>query len=338
MAKLTNQMQEVLDTHSEMGPLPIELLSPEHARQIPLTDRAAMAVYGHHFMKRALVQMPRPVGSVEHFLINAPHGDILTRIYTPSGETPPRGWPVLLYFHGGGWVIATLDTYDSSCRALCDAANCIVVSVHYRQAPEHCWPAATEDAYAAYEWLCANARQIKGDAQKIAIGGESAGGNLATIVTHMARDRGAPLLPLHQLLIYPVTDLAQGINSASAQEHRAAKPLNTAMLHWFYKYYLPEGVDRSNPAISPLHATDLSDLPPATIIAAEIDPLRSEGEEYARKLQQAGVDVQYSLYRGVTHEFFGMQGIIDEADDAIALAANNLIDAFASQREEAHVD
>jgi acetyl esterase len=328
MSKLTHQMQAVIEAHMSMGPLPIEQLSPEQARQMPLTDRAAMAVYGQHFTKRALASMPEAVGHIEHRLIPGPAGSILTRIYTPRGETPALGWPVLLYFHGGGWVIGTLDTYDASCRALCDKTECVVMSVHYRQAPEHPWPAATDDAYAAYQWLCSNAQQIRCDPTRIAIGGESAGGNLAAVTTLMARDNGAPLLPVCQLLIYPVVDLATGLNSPSAKEHAQARPLSSSMLRWFYSHYLPEGVNPRNPAISPLHAKDLRDLSPVTIIAAEIDPLRSEGQEYARLLQEAGVVVNYKLYSGVTHEFFGMRGIVDEADEAISVAAGDLRIAF----------
>lgn len=328
MATLTDEMQAILAAHRAMGPLPIETLSPELARQIPLVDRAAIAVYGQHFTKRLLAPLPLPVGSVTHRLIPDGGSNILTRIYTPKGNMPDNGWPALLYFHGGGWVIGTLDTYDASCRALCDAADCMVISVHYRQAPEHRWPAAPEDAYAAYEWLCANAKQIMADPDNIAVGGESAGGNLAAVVTLMARDRGAPLLPVHQLLIYPVVDLAHGPSSPSAKDYAYAKPLNTAMLQWFYHHYLPEGADPSDPTISPLHAQDLSDLSPATVILAEIDPLCSEGQDYVRALRKAGVRVHEKLYKGVTHEFFGMRGILDEADEAIKTASDDLKNAF----------
>jgi acetyl esterase len=327
MKKPNDQMRAVLDAHKAMGPLPIESLAPECARQIPLADRAAIAVYGQHITKKALAPLPLPLGKVEHKTIPGPGGDLLVRLYTPKGGAPEGGWPVLVYFHGGGWVVATLDTYDSSCRALCEGAKCIVMSVHYRQAPEHKWPAAKDDAFAAWEWACANAAGFGGNIANIAVAGESAGGNLAAVVSQMAMVRGAQL-PLHQLLIYPVTDLAQGAESASANENADAKPLNKPMLDWFYNYYMPEGADRRNPEISPLHAVKFEGLPPATVILAEIDPLRSDGEAYAEKLYNAGVPVRLEIFRGVTHEFFGMGAVVAEAAEAVKIASQDLRDAF----------
>lgn len=250
----------------------------------------------------------------------------MARAYTPKGETPEGGWPVLVYYHGGGFVLATLDTYDASCRALCNEADCIVVSVHCRQAPEHRWPAAPKDAYAAYHWICANARELGGDPSRVAVAGESAGGNLAAVVCQMARDQGAPL-PLHQLLVYPVTDVAHGTASASAMEFADARPLNTPMLGWFYDHYAGPDADRSHPYMSPQHG-DLRGLPPATIILAEIDPLFSDGEAYAEKLAMSGVEVDVNIYEGVTHEFFGMAGLLEEATDAVGFAGKQLRDAF----------
>ena len=330
MPKPNSQMQDILDAYAALSPLAIENLTPEIARQIPLPDRAAIAVYGQNFTKKALAPMPLPVGQVEHRLIAGKESDILVRVYTPKGDRPKEGWPALLYFHGGGWVIANLDTYDSSCRALCDAADCVVVSVAYRQAPEHPWPAATQDAAAAYQWLCQNSSEVHVDKKRIAVGGESAGGNLTAVLTLMARDLGMPQ-PVHQVLIYPVTDVAHGMNSKSAQENANAKPLNTPMLGWFYNHYLPQNIDRTDPYISPFHA-DLSNLPSATVILAEIDPLRSEGEAYAQKLKNSGISVQAELFDGVTHEFFGLAGLVDEADKAVAIVAKNLRQAFRTQQ------
>ena len=282
-------------------------------------------MYGQHFAKRALAPMPLPVGNIAHRTIPGPASEpLLLRVYTPTGDTPEDGWPILVYFHGGGWVIANLDTYDAPCRILCVEAECVVVSVHYRQAPEHPWPAATEDAFTAYQWVCENARNLQGNSEKVAIGGESAGGNLAAVVSLMARDRGK-MLPCRQLLVYPVTDLVSGPNSPSARENAAAKPLNTPMLHWFYDQYAPATVDRTNAYVSPLHAETLAGLPPATVILAEVDPLRSDGEAYAKRLQEAGVAVNIKLYEGVTHEFFGMKGLVSEAGDATDMAAGDLI-------------
>lgn len=326
MKKPNPTMQGVLDAHAALGTLPIETLTPEQARLVPLMDRAAAAYYGQNFTKRALAPSPRPVGKVENRLINGAAGQINARVYTPKGPAPDDGWPVLLYFHGGGWVLGNLDTYDASCRALCDAADCLVVSVQYRLAPEHVWPAAPQDAFAAYKWLMAHAPDIGGDRSLIAVAGESAGGNLATVVCLMARDEGITV-PLHQVLIYPVTDLAHGMQSPSAMEFAAEKPLSTPMLAWFYQHYAGRVEDLTHPYLSPLYAT-VTGLPPCTMVLAEIDPLFSEGEAYAEKMARAGIDVGLATYEGVCHEFFGMSGLVSEADDAVAYVAAQLRDAF----------
>jgi acetyl esterase len=333
MAKPNTQMQALLDAHAALGPLPIETLSHETARQIPLLDRAAAIVYGQHIAKRTFSPMPVPIGRIEHRLIRGEDGNLLVRIYTPEGKAPEDGWPVLLYFHGGGWVLGNLDSYDASCRALCTHAQCLVVSVAYRQAPEHKWPAAPEDAFSAYQWVCANAGTIQGNAMKIAVGGESAGGNLAAVLTLMILSKNA-LLPIHQLLIYPVTDLENGMHSPSAQENVDAAPLNSAMLQWFYDLYLPDNANRKHPYVSPLYALNLAGLPSATVVLAQIDPLRSEGEMYARKLEGAGVDVAFKTFDGVTHEFFGMAGLLDAASDAVTFAKEGLQRAFRGDDEE----
>jgi acetyl esterase len=319
-------MQEILDAHAALGPLPIESLPPELARCIPLPDRAAIAVYGRNFLKKALAPLPLPIGNVMHTVLHGPGGPLLARIYTPKGEPPEGSWPTIVYFHGGGWVLGNLDTYDASCRALCEGAGAVVFAIHYRQAPENPWPAAAEDAYAAYTWVLAHG----GDPARIVVAGESAGGNLAAVVCLMARDNGIQM-PGHQLLVYPVTNLADGVHSASATEHAAAKPLNTPMLRWFYNHYAPTGTDRRDPYLSPLHAESHIGLPPATILLAEIDPLRSDGEAYAIKLREAGVSVNLRIYEGVTHEFFGMAGLVKEAGEAVAVASKDLREAFSRE-------
>lgn len=330
MPKPNDAMQQILDAHAAMGPLPIELMTVENARQMPLLDRAALAVYGQHFTKRALAPMPLPVGKVEHRMIPQENHEQLLRIYTPKGNAPKGGWPVIVYYHGGGWVLATLDTYDASARALCEGAQAIVISADYRQAPEHIWPAAHEDALNAYQWACENARQLNGTPKKIAVAGESAGGNMAAVVCLMARDKGLPM-PIHQLLVYPVTDLAEGPDSASARTNRNAKPLNTDMLRWFYDKYVPLASDRTDPYVSPFYG-ELAGLPSATVILAEIDPLRTEGQRYAEKLKLANVPVELQQYDGVTHEFFGLAGLLSEATDAMKLACEQLQQAFAEER------
>jgi len=321
------QMQAVLNAYAQLGPLPLETLTPAQARLLPLMDNAAGMVYGQSITHRAFAANPHPVGGIAHRLIDTVGDTILARIYTPKGEAPQGGWPAVVYYHGGGWVIADLDTYDATARGICDGANAMVISVQYRQAPEHKWPAAAEDAYAAYQWVHRHAVQLGIDADRIAVAGESAGGNLAAVVCLMARDYD-DVPPVHQLLVYPVTDLANGINSISAEENREAKPLSTPMLSWFYGHYLPKDADATNPYISPLHAKSHVGLPPATIILAQIDPLRSDGEAYAERLIAAAVPVSIKLYTGVTHEFFGMVGLINEATEAMNHATADLRAAF----------
>lgn len=331
MVRPNHQMQMILDAYRDMGALPIETLSPEAARQMPLLDRAALYVYGHHFMKKAIAPMPLNVGKVEHRQILVPGNDrLLVRIYTPRSEKPPQGWPVLVYYHGGGWVLATLDTYDASCRALCDATDAVVISVQYRQAPEHKFPAAPEDAFGAYLWAGKAASQLDIDPERIAVGGESAGGNLAAVVCLMARAHGEKL-PLHQLLIYPVTDIAGGAERESGLEYINAAPLSTALLSWMYSHYVPAGVDRTQPYLSPINA-NLEGMPPATVILADIDPLRSEGSAYARQLNKAGVLVNMKIFEGVTHEFFGLAGLVNEAGAAVLMAARDLRQAYGNEQ------
>lgn len=313
------QMKAVLDELASFEAPPIEQQSPFNARNNPTIANAVMGL---------LAKRGRPaveaVGDVSHRLIPGPEGDLLVRIYRPRGNGP---FPVLVYFHGGGWVIANLDTYDGSCRALTNAANCVVVSVAYRQAPESKFPAAAEDAYAATQWVMTNAAQIKGDPRRVAVGGESAGGNLAAVTCLMARDRKGKL-PVHQMLVYPVTNYA--FDTPSYRENANAKPLSQAMMKWFWSYYLKNAADGQNPYASPLRG-NLSGLPPATLITADIDPLRSEGQAYAQKLQAAGVAVKATNYTGVTHEFFGTGAVVDKAKQAVSEAAAGLRAGFAGR-------
>jgi len=250
-------------------------------------------------------------------------GTRFSPIYTPKGPGP---FPITVYFHGGGWVIANLNTYDSSARAICNAANTVVVSVAYRQSPETTYPGPVNDAYRATQWAFQNAATLNGDAKRIAVAGENTGGNMATVVCHMARDKGGSM-PIHQLLIYPVAQLAS-LDTPSYQTYANAQPLSKASAAWFFARYLANSNDAQNSYASPLLATDFSKLPPATIIGAEIDPLQSEGMDYANKLKGANIPVTYQLYTGVTHEFFGMGAVLDEAKQAVALAGQGLRSAF----------
>ena len=317
-ARPDQQMQAVLNQLGALQPLPIPMLTPAQARQQSSTTDALQGVMAAQGKAPAVEQ----VGNVRHMLIPGPAGTILTRVYTPSGSGP---FPVLVYFHGGGWVIASLDTYDPSCRALTNAAQCIVVSVAYRQAPEHRFPAAPMDAYAALRWVQANATRIGGDPKRVAIGGESAGGNLAAVACLMARDKGTPQ-PVHQMLIYPITN--NDFNTPSYLQEAQAKPLDRPTMMWFFTYYLRTPSDGLNPYVSPLRAHSLQGLAPATVITDQFDPLRSEGEAYARRLRDAGVQVRATRYNGVTHEFFTMSAVVDKARQAVAEAATGLKSAF----------
>ena len=229
---VNSQMQEVLDTLTSLGGLPIESLPPRLAREQPSPTDAVIALA----MKQKK-QMP-DVGKVSHLTFPGPDGDILLRVYTPMGSGP---FPMLVYFHGGGFVIANLNTYDGSCRALCNAANCIVASVAYRQAPEYPFPGAPEDAYAALQFVMKNAAQMGGDPKRVAVAGESAGGNLAAVSCLMAKAKGG-MMPVHQLLVYPYVTVADDPAVAgSIEQYKDAKPLNKAMLKWFSGHYLKGG-------------------------------------------------------------------------------------------------
>jgi len=323
-AKADPQMRTVLVELMSLQPEPLEQLTPDEARRQPT---AADAVIGVLQDKGKIAVASDPaVGRVETMKIPGPDGapEIPVRVYTPPGEGP---FPVVVYYHGGGWVIATLDDYDSSARALCASANAVVVSVDYRQAPEHKFPAAHEDSYAALQYVMQNAASMKGDPQRVAVVGESAGGNLAAAVCIMAKQRGGRM-PVHQVLVYPIANYA--FDTPSYNEHAQAKPLGKAGMQWFFGHYLNSPSDGANVIVSPARATpdQLRGLPPATIINAEIDPLRSEGEAYAQRLRSAGVDVRQRTYPGVTHEFFGMAGVLDKAKAANTLAVGRLKQAF----------
>ncbi|HUQ73267.1 MAG TPA: alpha/beta hydrolase [Burkholderiales bacterium] len=321
--KPKKEMQAVLDELEALGAKPLESLTPQQARTQPTPADAVMAL----LKKQGKSTEPEKVGKVEDRKIDGPGGSIPVRIYWPAGGKGP--YPVVHYIHGGGWVIADLDVYDASPRALVNAAGAIVVSSHYRQAPEHPFPAAHEDSLAAYQWVLANAESLGGDPKRVAVAGESAGGNMAAAITLMARQKKLPM-PVHQLLVYPVADYA--FDTPSYEQNENAKPLGKDAMEWFFEQYLSSEKDGDNPLISLLHAKDLRGLPPATVITAEIDPLRSEGEQYAQMLRKAGVKVDYANYPGVTHEFFGMGAVLPDAKRAVKQAADGLKRSFAAAR------
>src|SRR5438874_6338251 len=263
------------------------------------------------------------VARVENRTVPGPRGEIPVRVYTPEGRAP---FPVLVYFHGGGWVIGSLETHDGICRHLANAAGAVVVSVDYRLAPEHPFPASGEDAYAATRWVAANAAAIGGDPRHIAVGGDSAGGNLAAVVPLMARDRGGPPL-VFQLLVYPVTDVPSA-KTASYRENAEGYFLTAKMMHWFWNHYCGKNPDLSDPYLCPLRAKDLKRLPPALVVTAEFDPLRDEGEAYAARLREAGVAATAKRYPGMIHGFFGMGALLAQGRVATKEAAEALRAAF----------
>ena len=316
-AKPNPQMQTVLDKLGTLGGKPIASLSPGEARKQPSPADAVMAI-----LKERKMSAPEKVGKVEDVTIELSSGNLKGRIYQPQGDGP---FPVILYIHGGGWVIADLDTYDSSPRALANGTGAIVLSMHYRQAPEYKFPAAHEDAYGAYQWVLKNGHRWGGNTKNVAVVGESAGGNLAAAVCIMAQADGIQP-PVHQVLIYPIADTKT--DTASYVENADAKPLNAAMMKWFLDHTFANKEDANDPKVALLQAKTLKGLPSTTIITAQIDPLRSDGEALAKKLKSDGVEVAYKNYDGVTHEFFGMGAVVDEAKEANAFVSSNLKAAF----------
>ncbi len=302
------QAKMILDQVESMGMPALHELPVAEARQ----SMTAMA---------AMQGEPEPIAAAENRKIPGPAGEIPVRIYTPAGAAPLPG---LVYYHGGGWVLGDLETHDGVCRSLANAAGCVVVSVDYRLAPENKFPAAAEDCYAAARWVAENAASIGVDPRRIAVGGDSAGGNLTAVVALMARDRGTPSL-VYQLLIYPVTDTS--LETASYRENADGYMLTRDGMRWFWGHYIGDD-DRCNPYAAPLRAESLSGLPPALVITAEFDPLRDEGEAYARRLREAGVSAKLKRYDGMIHGFFGMGAFIDRAREAVGDAVAGLKAAF----------
>jgi len=309
---LDPQAKAFLDQMVAMGGPPLHSLSVPDAR-------ALMVALSGMSGTRDL-----PVAKAEDRIIPGPAGAIPVRVYTPHGTGP---LPLLVYFHGGGWVIGGIDTHDGVCRELAHGAGAIVMSVDYRLAPEHKFPAAADDCYAAVAWAAAHAGEIGADPARIAVGGDSAGGNLTCVTALMARDKGGPRL-CFQLPIYPATSHA--LDMPSYHENATGYLLETEAMVWFWGHYLARKADGESVYASPLRATDLRGLPPAFVITAEFDPLRDEGEAYAKRLQEAGVPTRLRRFDGMIHGFFGMSGIMDQAKTAIAESCAALRHAFGS--------
>jgi acetyl esterase len=257
---------------------------------------------------------PESVAIVYDRDIPGPAGDIPVRVYRPQpiGGDP---LPVVVYFHGGGWVLCDLDTHDNTCRALANGVDAVIVSVDYRLAPEHKFPAAAEDAYAATQWVFDHAAELGADPDRLAVAGDSAGGNLAAVVPLMARDRGGPPIRF-QLLIYPVTDYS--FDTPSYRDNAEGFFLLKVHMEWYWQQYIASDEEGANPYASPLRVKDASGLPPGMVITAELDPLRDEGEAYGKKLADAGVPFTVRRYDGMFHGFFSMGEFLDGAKQATA--------------------
>ena len=302
------QVQAVLDQAAALGAPPMNTLPPAVIRA----------------NREAAPQVPGPeVARVEDRLVPGPGGDIPVRLYTPEGRGP---FPILLYFHGGGWVLGSIQMSDPTCRHLANAAGCMVASVEYRLAPEARFPAAPEDCYAATVWVAKNAATIGADPRRVAVGGVSAGGNLAAAVALMARDKGGPPLA-HQLLINPVIE--RDFSTDSYRHNAEGYMISKDSMVWFWDLYLRDDGDAEDPYAAPIKAKDLRGLPPALVITAEFDPLRDEGEAYARRLAQADVPTTCTRYDGMIHGFYSMPHAVDKAREAIAESAAALKTAFA---------
>ena len=307
------QIQQVIDALAASDFGPVHAQSPAEAR----------AQYVRMVEARGIA--PAPVGAVEDRSISGPGGDLPIRIYRPSLDAPTL--PALVYFHGGGHVIGNLDTHDAVARNLCNGAGCIVVSVDYRLAPEHKFPAAAEDAFAALGWCAAHGAEIGIDPRRLAVGGDSAGGNLAAVAALMARDAGGPAIRL-QVLVYPVTDYACDTVSYRTYSDGYGM-LEARSMRWFRDHYLRGEADRLDWRAAPLRAGDLGGVAPALVLTAQCDVLHDEGEAYARRLRSAGVEVDHRDIPGMIHGFFAMAPAVDGAVRAQALACGALRSAFA---------
>lgn len=306
-ANIDPEAKELLEMLAKRGIPPVHTLPPQEARR----TRNPLFV--------ELGGAPVQLHIVEERVIPGPSGNIQVRIYIPSGE---GRFPVLVYFHGGGWVIGDLSTHDSLCRVLARRTPCVVVSVDYRLAPEHKFPAAVEDAFAAMQWAVENAEGISGDPRRIAVGGDSAGGNLATVVCLLARDRGAPS-PAFQMLLYPVTDLSN-LDTATYREHGEGYILTRKSMEYYRRHYLREPQDAEDPYASPLLASDLRGLPPAYVLAAEVDVLTDEICAYVQRLRETGVEIIYRVYEGMIHPFVSFLGVLNRAKEAVGEATSVL--------------
>jgi len=307
---LDPQAQKIIDALAALNLPPVEDSTPEEARESMRSRTAALGPF-------------EDVAAVTDHRVPVKNGEITVRVYSPGGKGPQ---PALVFFHGGGWVIGDLYTHDGICRSITNAAACVVASVDYRLAPELKYPVAAEDSYAGYTWVLANAGKLGIDARRVAVGGDSAGGNLAAAVSLMARDRGTPV-PIQQTLIYPVTN--HSLDTPSYRENATGFLLTRDAMRWFWNHYLASEGQGKEPYASPLLAKSLAGLPPALVITAGCDPLRDEGEAYAARLRDAGVPVTLTRYECLFHGFIRMTRMLDKAKAALDEIAGSLKKAFA---------
>ena len=308
---LDPQAQKVVDALAALILKAFKDSTPAEARESMRTRTAALGPF-------------EDVAAVADHRVPVTGGEITVRVYQPGGLGPH---PVLVFYHGGGWVIGDLHTHDGLCRSLTNAARCAVLSVDYRLAPESKYPVAVEDSYAALLWIAANADRLGIDRRRIAVGGDSAGGNLATVMALVARDRKGPRLAL-QVLIYPVTD--HDLDTRSYRENATGYVLTREGMRWFWNHYLARDAQGREPYASPLRASSLAGLPPALVITAEYDPLCDEGEAYAARLRDSGVPVTLTRYPGMFHGFVRMTNILDKARTALDEIASSVQKAFAA--------
>jgi acetyl esterase len=306
--------RRILDIIAQSGRPPYETMTVDEARRVSRDGR------------KVVQPEPAAVAEIRDLRAPAPQGDIALRLYRGAGTDPGARLPALIYFHGGGWVLGDLDSHDVVCRRLANGARCAVVSVDYRLAPEHRFPAAVDDSISATRWIAAEAEALGIDGHRLAVGGDSAGGTLATVVALTARDEGGPALR-YQLLTYPATDL--GLGHASHRDFTSGLILTHGTMRWFRDLYLSAPADEADWRASPLRAATLAGLPPAYLLTVGYDPLLSEGEAYGERLAAAGVAVRHRHYPGQIHGFITMGKVIAAAEPAIDEAAAALGESLA---------
>jgi acetyl esterase len=295
---------------------------------VPATHTLPVDVARAQYEARIALMAPAAeVASIRELTIEASGGSLKIRIYTPHGVGP---FPLLMFFHGSGFVLCSLDTHDGMCRNLCAGGGCVVASVDYRLAPKHKFPAGPDDCLYATRWVAAHTSELSADPGRIAVGGDSAGATMAAVTALRVRDEGGPALRA-QLLLYPVTDYHTP-GTPSYEENAEGYGLTRDTMKWFWAHYLTDASEAANPYASPLRASDLSRLPPALVITAEYDPLRDEGELYAERLKAAGVPTAISRYDGVNHGFMFWVGIVEKAGTAMNEACAWLRGIFATAR------